>query len=438
MSITKEPKKLLADAEQNMFAPMRLVDIELGQPLPELSTFDEQTGQRYSRALCLVRLHTRPLGQVELELGEEGLGVQDYIAQIWGQLATQINTHLVQDGLTPITSLGAHGLPIMHRPLCVEKRERFLVHAPFVSVIIPTSNHPDLLRSCLYSALALHYPDYEIIVVDNAPKNTVTADLLKEEFADTPHMVHYVREDRPGPAWARNKGIQVARGEILAFADDDVKIDPYWLAELTQAFRAAENVACVTGHVLPREMETPAQFWLEEYGGYSKGFARQIFDLHEHRPADFPLYPYAAGRFGAGANMAFDAGYLHAVGGFETRLENASDIESFFQVVIRGYRLVYEPGALVRHPHKRDYTGLRRQVYRYGMGMTAYLTKSVMQHPRALLDVATRIPYGLYFIFSTRSPKNSKKRMYYPRDLTRSELKGMLYGPFAYLSGHWL
>ncbi|MBV9229471.1 MAG: glycosyltransferase family 2 protein, partial [Chloroflexi bacterium] len=393
------------EAQISEFAPMRMLDIELSEPLPVLFAFDRKTVQFYQRALCLVRLHTHPLGLVELHFAGDELRPQEYAGLIWEVLGPYINSHLQQDGLAPLSALNVTGVPSSSTPRCIEERERFLEHAPFISVIVPTRNRPDLVQRCLDELLGLRYPNYEIIIVDNAPKDEATADLIKQAYADKP-QIRYVREDRPGVANARNRGMHVAQGSILAYVDDDVTIDPHLLTDLARGFDAAQNVVCVTGNILPLELETPAQFLLEGYGGYSKGFAQQIFDLKEHRPANEPLYPYTAGHFGAGANMAFKAAYLRSVGGFDNRFEFGSDIEALFQVVVRGYRLVYEPTALVRHPHYRDYAKLKKVVYNYGVGMTAYLTKAMLDRPSRLLELITKIPYGIYFVLSSKSPKN--------------------------------
>jgi GT2 family glycosyltransferase len=234
-----------------------------------------------------------------------------------------------------------------------------------------------------------------------------------------------------------------AKGEILAFTDDDVAVDPYWLIELVRGFSLADNVACVTGLVLPLELETPAQLWFEEFGGFSKGFTQRVFDLAENHPKT-PLYPYTSGRFGTGANMAFTAAFLDGVGGFDPALgtgspaQNGEDLAVFFQVITRDYKLVYSPAALLYHLHRRDYRGLHQQIYSYGVGLTAYLTKSLLDNPRLLFDFITKVPYGLYFTLGARSPKNRKKSRAYPRDLTMVELKGILYGPFAYLRSQWV
>jgi GT2 family glycosyltransferase len=436
-------KREAADSVEHApdFEPARILEVEIGQPLPDVSACDAQTGRHYRRALCLVRLHTQPLGLVELQLDEHGMSAEEYAAHIWKVLSEKITAHLREDGLPGVTRLSALGLPTSSIPACLEERARFVAQAPFVSVIVPTRDRPEQVGRCLQSLLALHYPCYEIIVVDNAPSSSATADLIQQSYGNVP-QVRYVREDRPGSSWARNRGMMAARGEILAFADDDVVIDRYWLVELVRAFSRADGVACVTGLVLPVELETPPQFWIEEYGGFSKGFTRRIFDMAENHPKT-PLYPYTAGRFGTGASMAFTAAFLRSVGGFDPALgpgspaQGGEDLTLFFQAVTRGYKLVYESAALMYHPHRRDYSGLRKQIYQYGIGLAAYLTRSIEHTPRLLLDLVTKLPYGLFFILSARSPKNSKKSENYPQELTLLERKGMLYGPFAYVRSRW-
>lgn len=426
---------------ETTYSPMRVLEIELAGPLPSLPAVDEKTGNRYSRAMCLVRLHRRPVGFIELPLSGDETPPEAYIQTIWDALNEQINAHLLHDSLPPVTGLEAAGIPTRGTPRCREVREQFLVDAPFVSVIVPTHNRPDRVLQCLQTLLTLNYPRYEIILVDNAPRNQETAELIGRVFGNEPR-VRYLREDRTGGSHARNCGVAAARGEILAFADDDVVVDSDWLLELACAFKATADVACVTGLLLPLELETAPQFWIEEFGGFSKGFNRKIFDLGEYHPGT-PLHPFTAGQFGTGANMAFTADFLREAGGFDIALgpgkpaRGGEDLTLFFQTVIRGHRLVYEPGAISYHPHHREYAALRQQIYSYGIGLVAYLTRNVLTHPRLLLDFARKIPYGLYFALSDGSSKNSKKSQHYPKELTRLELQGMLYGPFAYLRSRW-
>src|SRR6516225_11700905 len=90
--IQHDPSAVLT--EDAGFMPVRVVEIELGRPLPGLLADDEKTGQRYHRALCLVRLHTQPLGLLELQLDENGASASEYVSPIWHALGEKINAHL--------------------------------------------------------------------------------------------------------------------------------------------------------------------------------------------------------------------------------------------------------------------------------------------------------------------------------------------------------
>lgn len=436
-----KPETSTIEAQGGDYAPVRILELELSCPLPTISAVDDKTGQSYRRARCLVRLHTQPLGIVELTLDKNELSPHDYVQPIWDTLNAQINEHLQKDGLPSMSRLDEKGIASPRTPDCLEERERFLADAPFVSIIVSTRDRPEAIQRCLRSLVSLHYPRYEVIVMDNAPSTNETADFIQQTYHEMPH-VHYMREDHPGASWARNCGILAVKGEILAFTDDDVIVDPYWLLELVRGFSLADEVVCVTGLAMPLELETPAQYWFEDHERLNERFTQHIFDMVENHPK-VPLYPYATGQFGTGSNMAFTAAFLRSVGGFDPALGPGSqapageELALFFQVVTQGYKLVYTPASLLYHQHRRDYTSLRQQIYGYGVGVTAYLMKILLDNPRLFFDLVIKVPYGLYFSLSSRSPKNSKKSAHYPKELTGLELKGMLYGPFAYLQSRW-
>lgn len=416
------------------FKPIWLLQVEISQPLPNIPSVNSDTGQKYERAMSLVRLHTQPIGLVELQPPADGLSAAEYATEIWRTLGTEIIEHMRQDGLPPVTELPDSGLPTSEMPNCVEERRQILSRAPFMSIVIATRDRADRLDVCLQSLLSVDYPNYEIIVVDNASQSQATADLIQGAYADKSY-VRYIREDRPGLSWARNRGIVEARGEIIAFTDDDVVVDRYWLAGLAQGFAATDDVACVTGLILPLELETQSQVWFEQFGGFSKGFRRRIFDMDEHRP-DEPLFPYAAGKLGSGNNMAFRPSALRALGGFDPALGagalvGGEDLDMMFRLIRRGFRLVYEPGAIVHHLHRRDYATLRRQLS--DGGVAGWLTKALLEDPRLIFDLTRKLPGGLVYLLSSQSAKNAKKQVNYPQELTKIERRGMLYAPIAYL-----
>jgi O-antigen biosynthesis protein len=415
--------------------PVRLVEAELSRPLPWVRPEAGNGRGPYAKALCLVRLHGVPLGLVPFELGSDGVDPAACAAAIWRALSREINAHLAEDGLPLVSELRPSGITADH-PRCVAILDDLLADPPRVSVVVATRDRPHTLRRCLESLFAVVYPlRFEIVVVDNAPSSTATLELVGRLSRAE---LRYVREDRPGPSWARNRGLAEASSDLVVFLDDDVVADRRLIAALVGGFNAAEDVGCVTGLILPTELETPAQLLVEEYGGYNKGFEQRIFDTGEHRPED-PLYPFTAGRFGAGACMAFRRSVFLDLGGFDPTLGSGrhptggEELSAFLRVVRSGRRLVYTPSAIVRHAHHRDYDRLRKQLHGYGVGLGAYLTSCIASEPRLALEFALRLPRAARYMVDGRSEKNRRKSCDYPRELTRTELAGLLAGPFAYV-----
>jgi GT2 family glycosyltransferase len=416
------------------FTPMAVVEIEISASLPTL-TLIRPNDEPYQRALVLVRIHTRPLGLVEIATPGGTLDVASLAAAIWDAFPTEINAHLAADLLPVVSHLDPAGLPFSANPACLVERDVLLADAPLASVVICTRERPDSLARCLDACLGLDYPHYELVVVDNAPTTDTTARLIADRY--TGGRVRYVCEPHAGLGWARNRGLHEARGEIVAFTDDDVVVDRHWLTELVRGFQADDDVACVTGSVLPAELETQEQIWCEERGSLNKGFARRIFDLDIYR-ADGPLYPYRSSIFGTGANGAFSTAVLRTLGGFDVALgtgtpsRGGEDLDIFFRVIDAGYRLVYEPAALLWHKHHATYEALRRQSYGYGVGFTAYLTKCAVTSPRHGLRLLANIPAGLAFAMDRMRRHADNTMPSYPRELARLEMRGQLEGPFRY------
>jgi glycosyltransferase involved in cell wall biosynthesis len=113
------------------------------------------------------------------------------------------------------------------------------------SVVIPTHNRKDTLRRCLATATGQVYPDYEVIVVDDGSTDG-TGDMVQREFP----QVRYIRQDpNRGPAVARNRGIEVADGEIIAFTDDDCLLPLDFLSRLAEGYQRYPEVAGVGGYL---------------------------------------------------------------------------------------------------------------------------------------------------------------------------------------------
>ncbi|MEU6452949.1 glycosyltransferase [Streptomyces sp. NPDC047065] len=320
---------------------------------------------------------------------------------------------------------------------------------PSASVVVATRERADQLARALDSLLAQDHPDFEIVVVDNAPVTGETRELVERKYGE---RVRYVCEPVPGLAVAHNRGLAAVRGEVVAFTDDDVVADPRWLTELTAPFAADPRLGCTTGLILPARLRTPAQVLLESHGGFAKGFVPRTYDP-EHPPADEPLFPFTAGRFGSGANMAFRTAVLRTVGGFDpatgagTRARGGDDLYGFVRVLAQGRRLRYTPRALVWHHHRETWRDLETQAYGYGAGLTAYLTAILVNRPALLPALLARVPGGLAHarrLTAVRAtgegaeavgaPGGHDSRTHpWPRRLARLQRRGMLYGPVGYL-----
>jgi glycosyltransferase involved in cell wall biosynthesis len=419
--------------ERGLVFPTRVVELELEDETLKTPAAQASAGDPYRAARVVVRLHGKPLALLELNLTDGVLDADDIARRVWSELEPTITEHLRRDGVTDAVADHEARVPPIPGPPCVQARERARASGLLVSIVIATHDRPAGLARTLRSVIELDYPNYEIVVVDNAPATSETREMLRRDFPDVPNL-RYVREDAPGLTPARIRGIEVASGEILAFTDDDVVVDRYWLAELVAGFEAGDSVACVTGLTLPLELDTPAQILFEEYGGFGKGVDRHVYNLREHHPGD-RLFPYAIGRIGSGNNMAWSKKLLEEIGGFDLALTKtgAEDISAFFDAMTSGYTIVYEPAAIIFHEHRRSYADLRRQVYWYGIGLGAYLTRCLLGNVRDLVRFAAKAPFGLVYLLSPNSPKNVKKSPVFPRELTQLELRGTWRGSLAYI-----
>lgn len=423
--------------EEGSFVPWKILSVDIDYQLPALPCWGGLDSQEYTRALILVRLHKRPIGIVEMDFPKSGIVADELALRIWENLESSIQNHLIEDEILLQGRLERDGLNLSKPPNCLQKYHELEENAPLVSVVISTQDRVASLQECLRSILALNYPNYDVIVVDNAPSSNETADFIRVAFADS-SKVRYIREDTPGLAVAHNRALAELEAPLVAFTDDDVLVDRNWLRFIVMNFQRDPMTGCVTGMILPYELESPSQLWIEQFGGFNKGFKRIVYDIRENCPKNY-LFPYSAGQFGSGANMAFRTSALKSIGAFDPALgtgtlaKGGDDLAAFYDVITHGYRLVYEPGALLYHKHRRDYKGLSNQAYGYGVGLSAFLMRTIVKNPSRLIDVLLKIPYGLKYILDPRSQKNRKKAVDYPRELTLLELKGILRGSLAYL-----
>ncbi|MEG4342340.1 glycosyltransferase [Microcoleus sp. A003_D6] len=296
---------------------------------------------------------------------------------------------------------------------------------PPISVVICTRDRTDLLKGALEAILAIDYPHREIIVIDNAPSNSSTAELV----ARLP--VRYVKEERPGLDWARNRGIAEARHEIIAFTDDDVRPDRGWLRGIAAGFADPEIMA-VSGLVAPAELETEAQIQFEfGYGG-------MLQYLHSFKVDGSKLSAREllwSSAYGVGANMAFRRQVFAEVGTFDPALDvgtptrGAGDIEMFHRILAKGYSTFYEPRAFVWHVHRRSGEALSKQLRDNGRGFGAYLLTCDRNRT---VGRGALLQFAVFHWLNWWLLRRLIRPGWFPRKLVVSELLGALQSPFAY------
>lgn len=239
---------------------------------------------------------------------------------------------------------------------------------PRVSVVVPTRDRPEALVECVAALRGQDPPDggFEIVVVDDG-------DGLPELSGE----VRAVAGGGEGPAAARNRGAETARGEVIAFTDDDCLPSPWWLRELDAGLRlgAGTGVAGITVNGLPDDVFAVA--------------SQLVLDAsHEH---------FSAGGepgFAASCNLAFPAAEFRALGGFDRSFRHAEDRDLCARWLASGRRLTWAPGAEVVHRRRMDFASFVRQHSGYGRGAYAL-------HRRAAgLGLVPRPHLGFYSVLA--------------------------------------
>lgn len=209
------------------------------------------------------------------------------------------------------------------------ERERYKT-----SVIIATKDRPQELLKCLNSLMKTIRDYDEIIIVENGSNN-----LLHMKWKDK--RIRYFHLPNPGRIEARNFGIHVAQGEIVAFIDDDSIISPYWLQNLLDTYRQYPEAGSVGGKLISKFMLRP----FGPPGGKIKPWGSVIHNLQTGENA-------VETDVLSGCNMSFKKDALLKAGGFDATYDGMCyREENDPQVRIKrlGYKLVYQPKAIVYH-----------------------------------------------------------------------------------------
>ncbi|MFW2439119.1 MAG: glycosyltransferase family 2 protein [Arenicellales bacterium] len=401
--------------------PTAIRTVDISCPLHAIDDLSE-----YSSCRIFVFQGERLLGKVDIKSTWQSISPARLCDAITEKIGWKLTTLFLGNDCThPELPLIEGGAPALTIP-----RLSRLSSSISVSVVLATFDRPEQLRQCLQS---LQHQEtqrkIEIVVVDNHPSSGMTSPVV----AEFPEVV-LVTEARKGLSYARNAGFIHSSGEIVVATDDDVIMPPQWIEKLVVPFER-NDVAAVTGNVLPRELETESQYFFEAYGGLGRGF-----EDREAGPAWFRKSRRRAAptwQLGATANAAFRAeifrnpeiGLLDEALGAGMPTGCSEDTYLFYRIIKAGSTIVYNPNSYVWHTHRRDRNALRSQIYNYSKGHVAYHLTTLLRDGdrRALFRLFVELPQT----YIKRAYQRLRGRSNYPISLILLEIWGNMVGPFA-------
>lgn len=228
-----------------------------------------------------------------------------------------------------------------------------------ISVIVPTYNRKDLLKDCLQSLFNQSYPKdkYEIIVVDDGSTDG-TKEMVKELKPNV--TLRYFYQNNQGPASARNLGIKNAKGKILAFIDSDCVADKNWLVNLAKGLGKNKKIAGVGGQLRVYQPKT----LFERYSDIFLCDHREYIEKPKGEPP----------HLGTG-NSVYHTSLVKKIGLFDHSFRCGEDVDLSWRLYFKGYRFLYEPGAIVYHRAPKTLRQLLKQSFVYGKAKAQLLTK---------------------------------------------------------------
>lgn len=390
-----------------------------------------------ARALVLVRMFSEPIGILSEHLPADSMDPSNLARAIVRNFGPRLRERFADCGLAWDEQLPTGGLHPRQTPSFLTSRERVLREGPQMTVAVCTRDRPEGLAVLLESLGAQDYQRMRVLVVDNAPSDDRTRQVVLTAARKHLFDIDYVIEPRPGLSWARNRAIDVSDGEVIAWADDDERCDRWWAAELARGFVEVPEASVVTGIMVPGELATKSQGWFEDYSGVrrGRGFVRAVFSPETaHRQS--PLYPLPP--FGTGGNMAFRRDALKQIGGFDCALGagtvtcGGEDTAALSTVLLAGGTVVYQPTAIVHHYHRKDYAALRSTLQGYGRGLTSFYASMLVHRPGGTAELLRVGGQAVIDHFSRGGRQFGELSDDFPRELLWANRIGLLQGPFTY------
>ncbi len=237
------------------------------------------------------------------------------------------------------------------------------------SIIIPTYNRPEQLKACLEAISGLNYPHdrFEVIVVDDG--SSASLEPLVAPFRNRLDIKLFTQKNA-GPASARNLGAINAKGEYLAFIDDDCIASPNWLKVLADTL--TENPACLVGG------HTINALTGNTFSTSSQTLVNYLYTYYNARVDQ--------SRFFTSNNMALSATLFEKIGGFDvtTLRATAEDRELCDRWLHQGYEMNYKPNSVVYHSHFLDFRSFLKQHFNYGRGAFYYHQARARRHSKGI------------------------------------------------------
>jgi glycosyltransferase involved in cell wall biosynthesis len=238
---------------------------------------------------------------------------------------------------------------------------------PFFSVVIPTRDRLAHLLDSMQAISHLEYPSdgFELIIVDDGSERPLEM-LAPKIQRELPVM--FLRQDRRGPAAARNIGAAHARGKYLVFTDDDCRPDPHWLQRLEAHLTGREDclVAGYARNMLPTNPYSAATQMLIEYMNLYYNFDKD------------------RARFLTSNNIAMSRNQFLEIGGFDSTFPFAAGEDRDFceRWQQRGLAIFYRPDCIVGHAHSLRFASYVRQHFFYGRGAYRFHSQSTKRSSR--------------------------------------------------------
>lgn len=308
---------------------------------------------------------------------------------------------------------------------------------PTLSIVIPTARGGDSVARLLDSLYSEREWIDQIIVVPNGCDADATRERVAEALDGRWQLAGLVWEVIPAPvglSHARNVGLNASSGTLTAMIDDDVQVLPGWGKAVVTAAHSHPGAWAFSTLVLADDPRTAAALWFERRGGFRKGLDEAIFTPDEYDAVTALL---RVTTMGTGATCILRTDQALAIGGYCERLGagtpslGGEDLNILLDVLDAGGEVVYEPDIAVRHPGPTTWHAIRRQTFRYGIGLSALVTHRIATGRVALRELVGLILTALTTV-TGRSGYVHKSQARFPIRLRLLELAGLTLGPFAY------